>query len=502
MNLFDYDDGDELSILKYAKQLEGKTFGEILTTFDESDIKKYINTNGNGALGIQDEALDIYEQNISKRNDSAKGNLGNILENCYFGYESNSRQEPDFPKVGIELKQTCLNLKKNGDFSAGERLSITNISYKEAVEIDFNKSHVWSKIHRILLVHYLREKEKDKMNFEIKFVNLFTPPKNDLDIIVEDYNKIISKIEAGKAHELSESDTLYLGACTKGSTAEKSIQPQFYGEHIPAKKRNFCLKRSYMDYVLNNYILTNNVPYESIIKNDNDLKNTTFENLIVSKINRFIGVSDIELCKRFNMAYSNNKAQWSGLTYRILGIKGNQAQEFMKANIVVKAIRLEENGNLKECLSLPTFKFMELISEVWEESALYEYLSSTKFLFVIYQKKETYSELVGTQFWNMPINDLEGEVHKGWDKVISTINEGVKLTKKGEKMFNNLLSKTENKAIHVRPHSKQAAYRLHNGYEQGNIDRDANMLPNGEWMTTQSFWLNNDYILKQLKIFR
>lgn len=498
MKLFDYDDADKDSIFNYAKKLEGKTFEDILTNYERADVKKYRN---NYDPKMEEENHSIYEQNISKRNDSAKGNLGNILENCYFGYESNSKQEPDFPKVGIELKQTCLNMKKDGTYSAGERLSITNISYKEAVEIDFNKSHVWSKIHRLLLIHYLREKGKDKMKYEIKFVNLFTPPKNDLDIIIEDYNKIITKIEAGRAHELSESDTLYLGACTKGATAEKSIQPQFYGEHIPAKKRNFCFKKSYMDYILNNYILTNNVPHESIVNDDIDLKNSTFENLLASKLDKFIGFSDKELCKRFNVVYNKNKAQWSILTYRMLGIKKiDKAQEFIKANIVVKAIRLEENGKLTECLSMPPFKFLELVDEIWEESVLYEYLSSTKFLFVIYKKKGDFSELVGTQLWNMPICDLEREVRRGWDNVINTINEGVILTKKGDRMYNNLLSKTENKVIHVRPHSKNAAYRLHNGYEQGNVERDANILPNGEWITTQSFWFNNDYILKQLKV--
>ena len=40
---------------------------------------------------------------------------------------------------------------------------------------------------------------------------------------------------------------------------------------------------------------------------------------------------------------------------------------------------------------------------------------------------------------------------------------------------------------------------MYNGESYGNVERDANMLPNGEYMTTQSFWINNNYILKQLK---
>ena len=42
-------------------------------------------------------------------------------------------------------------------------------------------------------------------------------------IIIDDYNQINEKIKQGKAHELSEGDTMYLGACTKGATAKKSM---------------------------------------------------------------------------------------------------------------------------------------------------------------------------------------------------------------------------------------------------------------------------------------
>jgi len=41
---------------------------------------------------------------------------------------------------------------------------------------------------------------------------------------------------------------------------------------------------------------------------------------------------------------------------------------------------------------------------------------------------------------------------------------------------------------------------LNNGFETGDIQKDANELPNGEWMTTQSFWLNNSYILSLLTL--
>lgn len=475
--MFDYDRNSPESILTYAKRLEGMTFLDVLKMYCEHE-------------GIP---LDSGQY----KDTAAKGQLGNFLEKHYFGYDPNGNQEADFKESGVELKQTCIDVKKDGSFTAGERLSVTNISYNDPVEPDFNKSHVWEKIRRILLVHYIRNKSVNRMLYEIRFVNLFTPPKEDLDIIIEDYKKIIGKLMEGKAHEISESDTLYLGACTKGATAEKSTKPQYYGDHTPARKRNFCLKRQYMDYVLHQYVLKDAVPYERVITEDLGAK--SFEDIILEKIQKHIGESDRQLCALYDREYNNNKAQWVDLSYRMLGIKGNHAEEFEKANIVVKAIRLEENGKMKENMSFPPFRFRDLVKQEWEDSDVYEYFSETKFLFVVFKKKGTEYVLRGAKFWNMPASDLEGDVREGWENVKTTIERGVTFTiKPNGTVSNDLPGIKDNRVIHVRPHAQKAAYDLGNGFVRGNVERDANPLPDGRWMTTQSFWINNDYIMEQL----
>ena len=61
----------------------------------------------------------------------------------------------------------------------------------------------------------------------IKLVDDWKFSEEDLKIIKHDWNLINGKILKGKAHELSEGDTFYLGACTKGSTALKSFRKGF-----------------------------------------------------------------------------------------------------------------------------------------------------------------------------------------------------------------------------------------------------------------------------------
>ena len=489
--LFDYDDTNIDSIFKYAKKLEGMTFQEVLDEYKKSSQKLYINP-----LKASDEISDYdnsYNDTLPSK--GAKGQLGNILERYYFGYLPNGHQQADFSKIGLELKQTCIDQKKNGEYTAGERLSITNISYKEPVEDNFYLSHVWNKIAKILLIHYLRDKSKDRFDYPIKYVNLFTPPQEDLAIIIQDYLKIISKIKDGKAHEISESDTLYLGACTKGATAEKSTVLQYYGDKTPAKKRNFCFKRQYMDYVLNHYILKKNDAIESILKSNEFNQHKSFEEQILDMINMHAGKTDKELCELYGREYNKNKAQWSDL-----GIKGNHAEEFIKANIVVKSIRIEQNGTMKESISLPPFSFKKLVTEVFDESEFCEYFEETKFLFVVYMSNGTNYVLQGAQLWNMPSSDLYGDAQIGWQCIHDKIQNGIHFKIKENRVMNDLPSKSDNRILHIRPHAAKAAYKLNNGFETGDIQKDANELPNGEWMTTQSFWLNNTYILSQLKI--
>ena len=493
--LFDYDDTNIDSIFKYAKKLEGMTFQEVLDEYKKSSQKIYINP-----LQASNEISDYdnsYNNTLPSK--GAKGQLGNILERYYFGYMPNGYQQADFSKIGLELKQTCIDQKKDGEYTAGERLSITNISYKEPVEDNFYLSHVWNKIAKILLIHYLRDKSKDRFDYPIKYVNLFTPPQEDLAIIIQDYLKIISKIKDGKAHEISESDTLYLGACTKGASAEKSTVPQYYGDKTPARKRNFCFKRQYMDYVLNHYILNKTDSSESILKTNGFNQKESFEKQILDMINMHAGKTDKELCELYDREYNNNKDQWSDLAYKMLGIKGNHAEEFIKANIVVKSIRLELNGTMKESISLPPFSFKQLVTEKFEESSFCEYFEETKFFFVVYKSNGTNYVLQGAQLWNMPISDLYSDAQIGWQKIHDKIQSGINFIVENGRVINDLPNKSDNRILHIRPHAAKAAYKLNNGYMIGDIQKNANQLPNGEWMTTQSFWLNNNYILSQLK---
>lgn len=155
-------------------------------------------------------------------------------------------------------------------------------------------------------------------------------------------------------------------------------------------------------------------------------------------------------------------------------------------------------------MSFPPFKFKELIEEDWETSTLNTYLSETRFLFVIYKYDEQNNlRLKGCQFWNIPYNDLEIDVRNVWEQTKDVLRVGFHFEERlirGKKIYMNPLPKmAQNKVAHVRPHSKERAYKFSDGSEIGDIKKYANELPDGQFMTTQSFWLNKGYIRQQLK---
>ncbi|KAF3305026.1 restriction endonuclease, partial [Carnobacterium sp. PL17GRE32] len=165
------------------------------------------------AVGKKVKEYDIKNRLASKGN---KGGIGQILEEGLFGYAINSTSEADFGELGVELKATPVKQNKNKAFAAKERLVLNIINYMKEVEYSFETSSFWRKNEKILMMFYFWDKELDRGDYRILKSVLYTYPEDDLEIIKNDWEIIVGKIRAGKAEELSEGDTMYLGACTKG----------------------------------------------------------------------------------------------------------------------------------------------------------------------------------------------------------------------------------------------------------------------------------------------
>ncbi|SHF84139.1 DNA mismatch repair protein MutH [Tenacibaculum mesophilum] len=429
---------------------------------------------------------------IEKHGYKGKGNFGQILEKFYFGYEPNSDAEPDFKEAGIELKSSPLKILKNKEYRSKERLVLNIINYLEVHKENFENSSFWKKNAHLLLVFYLHDKDLDLLDYIIKLVDDWKYPNEDLKIIKHDWETINQKIKDGKAHELSEGDTFYLGACTKGSTALKSYRDQPFNKE-KAKQRAYSLKQGYVNHIIANIAQEETAVYGKIIEQPEILDVLqSIEDVVISKFQPFYGKSAEQIEQELGLELNSKaKSYFANLTNAILGLKlGQKIEEFEKADIQVKTIRLKENNLPKEDISFPTFEYQKLIETDWEDSDFKNILES-KFFFVFYQFEGDNLILRKVKFWNMSYSDII-EAKSVWDKMKTTISKGKivkEVTNKGiRKTY--FPKKTENRISHVRPHARNAD----DTYNLPVADKLTGLIE----FTKHCFWLNASYVKDEI----
>lgn len=452
-----------------------------------------------------------------------KSSVGDAFES-WFGKQKDNDSKPDMEEAGVELKATPIKKLKNGQYSSKERLVLNIINYEKVAEENFEKSSFLNKNGKIELVFYEYIKGVKRDDWLIKEAILYEMKQNPIDyeIIKQDWDIIHQYILKGKAHELSEGLTNYLSPCTKGANS-KSVRNQPYSD-IKAKQRAFSLKSGYMTSLLRKYV----IGYEnidSIIKDKFEIKEKTIEDIVREKFRPYIGWTINELCEHFNI-----KKGAYNLNYRIasaiLNLQGKstqsnpfpQVEEFEKSSIVVKTVKFDEKNHNKESMSFGAFKFEELANEKWIDGEgfpsahWHNFLLEARFLLFVVKNENKTDVFKGIKFFSMPEEDIEGPVQKMWKDTVEKIKEGVilqvvpdKSTKDGWRIKNNFIKNSDNLICHVRPHEQQRDYSENGPYADKLphpvqwVNKPDSHDYSNEWMTKQCFWINNDYIKKQVE---
>ena len=396
------------------------------------------------------------------------------------------------------MKCTPLKMASDESMLSKERLVLNLIDYVDEATKTFNTSSFWKKNKLLLLMFYLHEEGKQFLDFIFKIIRLWNFPEADLKIIKDDWTIIHNKILAGKAHEISEGDTLYLAACTKGSKAgaEMRIQPK---SKKLAPQRAYAIKSRYVNTIIldslshpemfhnlfvsekqKRKILNSREIAENVVRNISEYRESeTFEQLIERKFSKFYGKTIAEIEQILGITFSQSKSMAYNVCRAILGVKAKKIAEFEKAEIAIKTIRLEANDSLKESMSFPNVNYKKIVNEkIWEESALYE-MFTKRFLFIIFRKPSKKNDklvrLEKIMFWAMPTKDLlQGK--KLW------IDTKTKITNAN---YENFIKSTENPVCHIRPKGKNAA--------------DTTEGAQGFPVKKMCYWLNRNYILNIVK---
>jgi len=437
-----YDPTSADSILEYAKKLSGKSLSQAVDLTGVAENLKH------------------------------KGDLGTMVERYFFEHTPPNNHDPDFAEAGVELKTTGVKKNSDGEYKAKERLVLTLINYMTLVDEDWAGNSLMNKCRLMLLLFYYYEQALPV--YDRKFVFdplLWSFPEADLKIIEQDWKTIQNKVNDGLAHELSEGDTFYLGACRKGSGGPKEPLKQQPRSPIGAKARAFSLKPSYINTILSAHA-TEALLLDNEQKVEAGLDVATFE-----KFKPYIGltVDEISDMLDFHKQGKNDKGFYRSLTMRMLGTKKKVIPEFEKAGVELKTIRLTTKGMPKEDMSFPIFRYTDIVDEEWEDSTFFNKIEQ-KFFFVIFKYDDNGElRLHKVMYWNMPYEDRE-EAHRVWEKTKSQV-----IADKAE----FLPKSSESPVAHVRP--------------KGKNKEDKIPTPSGKMLTKKCFWLNKKYLAQQLK---
>ena len=431
----EYDATSKVSIWQTARKLRGKTLRE--------------------ATSLPREIVD---------NPKHKGDLGTLVENYFFLISPGNSPEPDFPLAGLELKTTGVLAAKNRGWRAKERLVLSMIDYNGIVNETWSNSSLLRKCGSLLILFY--EYVKERAVIDRRFVldpKLYDLPNEDIAQIKLDWETIQAKVMSGKAHELSEGDTFYLGACRKGSGRPNELLRSQPFSDIKAKSRAFCFKQGYLDILIQNHAgsLSNLALGET--RSVPEATQAKFAPYLGRNIDTLAQLLELKKTLKTDKGYHRRLAE------KILGGKSENITELVKAGIELKTIRLDSKGRCREAMSFPSFDFNSIVHEEWEDSEFFSRLER-KFLFVVFKAADDGSErLEKVSFWNMPFPDRE-EARTVWERTRSMVQVDAKILPKS----------AENPVAHVRPKARNAEDKI--------------PTPQGDTHTRQAFWLNKKYI--------
>lgn len=470
-----------------------------------------MNYNPSNKESIEEYARLLLGKNLSSvlgldfihrfNNKDSKGRLGQVVEEEYFGYKVNSRKEADFKEAGIELKVAPLkeikpkensdSLREKQGISAKERVVLSIIDFMKVHKERWNSNSLFDKCGQLLLMFYINEKDKPIEELIFKIINVWSPSEEDFIVIRKDWETIVSKINAGNAHEISEGDTMYLGACTKGSTAVKSKRPQPFSE-ILAPQRAFSLKRSYVDSIIEE-LLQREVYFtkEKAKTISTIFKGISFDEVILNLFKELQGYSLAKIISEYDIirerkAKNFNKLIVDDICKKTFGDRLDNLEEFKKANIEVKTILLKPNGIPKESMSFEQIDYCDINTEVWEDSSIRDKFENKKHLWIIFkatrnfekQSELSLDEIVvdNVMFWNMPIADLEGSMYYVWKDTVDKISAGE---------YSSFIKISDKQIAHIRPKGKDS--------------NDVMLTPQGTYERKKCFWLNANYIKQQIE---
>lgn len=271
-------------------------------------------------------------------------------------------------------------------------------------------------------------------------------------------------------------------------------------------QRAFSLKSKYLNFIIEKSLAKEEViidydEYDKILNENNTLSepkaiyrkinlneiepivksideydvDETFENLVIKKFLPFVNLSVDEIVEKLKTERPSAKNFLNIVSKTILGVTNKKIEEFEKADVLMKTIKLEKSGSLKESMSFSQIQFKEIIHEEWEDSYWYETIIK-RFFFVVFQKgNDDVLRFKKAFFWTMPPEDIKKSKtfwHDTKNKILA--ND-----------FNNFIKISDKNICHIRPKGRDSFDLMETAF--------------GTMEKKKCYWINSSYIKNVIK---
>lgn len=292
----------------------------------------------------------------------------------------------------------------------------------QIINEEFEFSKLLFKNKKILIIWYKYEEDTNYADMEITDYQLYDLSQDE-EIIKNDFYIIKDMVVKGEAHNISEGQTSYLGACTKAATsADRTQQPN---STEPAKPRAFCLKNSYMTGIFRILLFGNQINTEIATY-------MTIKEYVFNILKHYIGKTQLEM---YNMItgedYTNRipKNISKMISDRLIG-KDDELEDknelFKKTTYVIKNLPIFPNKEPVERMSFRNLRISEFEKD-WEESEWKQYFEEVTLLVICYEAKDKtvkngYRILKEIRTISFTDKDLEA-LKKGYEMVQEAIKK-------------------------------------------------------------------------------
>ena len=294
------------------------------------------------------------------------------------------------------------------------------INYMSIINEEYEFSKLIFKNKKVLIIWYRYEDNTNYADMEIMDYQLYDLAQDE-EIIKNDFYIIKNMVVNGEAHNLSEGQTSYLGACTKGADSSKTrSQPNSKKE---AKPRAFCLKNSYMTGIFRSLLCGNKINTEIPTFK-------TIEEYVFNILKHYMGKTQLEIynmitCEDYTNKIPKNISKM--ISDRLIGKDEeleNRNELFKKTTYVIKNLPVYQNNKPAERMSFRNLKISEF-EKCWEESEWKQYFEEVTLLVICYEAtdrtvKNGYRILKEIKTIAFTEEDLEA-LKKGYEMVQNAI---------------------------------------------------------------------------------